>query len=441
MDVIVVGAGIAGLRVADLLARDGRSVRVVEARERVGGRLLTVSFEGVRVDLGGQWIGPDHRRARALGRELGLTLVPTAQRGRHTFLDRGQPTRGRFKVPPASASTLLNAVLLLRTLERSAQRIPLERPWLAADAARLDATPFAAWLRENARRDDAAELVGSLLEEGLCASLDAFSALEALHQLRTGGGLRAVERAEEGCFLEGADALATGLAARLPTPPYLGEPALCVEQDDDGARVVTATRRLEAKCVVVALPPQLRARIRFSPPLPPSHAGAGDAIVTGDVIKLVFVYRDRWWHRRGLSGHVVSTSSDGFGVMFDASTASDAAILVVLVTGKRAEALRAIPMRDWKVLAAQRVAEALGDGPEPVAFRAQDWASEEWSLGGYASRRRLGGWTTHHGGESPIGVVHFAGTETAHSWRSYIEGALASAERAASEARSHFVET
>lgn len=435
---VVVGAGIAGLRVADLLVADGRSVRVVEARDRLGGRLHTVACDGVRVDLGGQWIGPDHRRARALGRELGLTLVPTTQRGRHTFLDGGGVKRRRFRIPPASALGLLDAALLLGSLDRRARTIPVEEPWLAPDAARLDRTSFAEWLARHARRKEVAELIGTLLEGGTCAELSSFSALEALHQLRTCGGLSAVERAEDACFAEGADALAAGLAVRIAPSPYLGEPALSIDADDAGARVVTRSRQLEAERVVVAVPPQLRARIAFSPPLPPSHAGGDDAVVTGDVIKLVLVYRDRWWRRRGLSGHVVSTSREGIGTMFDATTSPDAAVLVLLVTGKRAAALRGVPEGEWQAVAQRRVAEALGEAPEPSAFRAQDWTTDAWSRGGYASRRRLGGWTALRDGHAPLGPVHFAGTETAASWRSYIEGALASAERAASELRGHF---
>ena len=97
---VVIGAGLAGLRAAELLRDAGREVIVLEARDRVGGRTRTESWEGASIDLGGQWIGPGQHRVAALAARLGVETFPTRVEGdRVVDLDGAltrEKTDGRF---------------------------------------------------------------------------------------------------------------------------------------------------------------------------------------------------------------------------------------------------------------------------------------------------------------------------------------------------------
>ena len=99
-DVVVIGAGYAGLSAARVLARAGKDVRVVEARDRIGGRIWSVDHPGHRLDVGGAWIGPTQDVVRALAREYDVDLYPTYCAGEHVVAVDGDVKRFKGLVPP-----------------------------------------------------------------------------------------------------------------------------------------------------------------------------------------------------------------------------------------------------------------------------------------------------------------------------------------------------
>src|ERR687889_1376035 len=138
-DVVVVGAGLAGLSAARELRSSGREVLVVEARDRVGGRTLNEPIgDGKVVEVGGQWIGPTQDRLAALAAELGVETFPTYGTGENVIEHHGKLRRYRGTIPRLSPLVLLDVERAQRRLNRLAGQVSLEAPWETPDARRLD---------------------------------------------------------------------------------------------------------------------------------------------------------------------------------------------------------------------------------------------------------------------------------------------------------------
>ncbi|MGF1473786.1 MAG: flavin monoamine oxidase family protein [Rubrobacteraceae bacterium] len=434
-DVLVVGAGLAGLYAARLLRRAGLGVAVLEARDRVGGRVLSRRLEdGSSVDLGAQWIGPGQRRMYALAQEYDLATTRTHSRGDATIEVDGRLQRVPSGSIPLSWPGRLDSLQLGWKISRIASKLSVTEPWRHPRAARLDLISFAHWLKENTFSREARSYWAYVVESGMCASPDDFSPLELAQQVATIGGLRPLETAEHEFFEAGSQAIAWHLAAELGDRLHLLTPVRALRRDGPVVRAITARGEFSGRRVILALPTQLVGRISFDETFPPQTRRKQEQLVVGRVVKNIVVYERAWWRGEGLSG-TADTPKGPVNSLADTSSVSGRpGILVALATGPHAVTLGQMDHETRKATVLDHVRRTLGAAPAPPTdFLSMDWTAEPWSLGGYASRRAIGGWTRHNSPDTPRGPVHFAGTETATEWRSYMEGALQSAERASAE--------
>lgn len=435
-DVLIVGAGLAGLYAARLLHRAGLTITVLDARDRVGGRVSSHRLaDGTYIDLGAQWIGPGQRRIYALAREFGLATIETHTQGDALVEMNRRLRRASGGTPPLSWLAGLDALQFSWRINRIANKLSITEPWTYPEARRLDSISFTVWLQANTFSEEARIYWRYIVEAGMCVSADDLSPLEVLQQVASIGGLGPLETAEQEFFEGGAQAIAQRLADELDDCLRLRTPVRALHHDHQSIRAITEQGEFWARRVILALPPQLIAEIVFEPDFPRQPCQQGRSLLLGQVIKNVVVYDHAWWRAVGLSG--TATTPDGpIDFFVDTSNRSGRpGVLVALATGSRVEILRRMhhDARESAVLA--HIQRLFGEAPSPPRyFFSKDWTSDPWSRGGYASHRAIGDWTDRKNRlTAPCGPIHFAGSETADEWRSYMEGALQSAERASAE--------
>ena len=443
VDVIVVGAGLSGLVAARALARAGRAVAVLEARDRVGGRTLSETVGGQTIDLGGQWIGDRHERLRALAAELSVDTFPQHAAGKK-LLDRGDGRLRAFSglVPKIGLFGVADLGLALYRLERLARRVSLDDPLATPGAAALDAGSLADWLERRVRTRAARELVGLAAQMIFAAEPRELSFLYFLLYARSGEGLQRLAEIERGAqerrFTTGAQSICARLAAELGERVATERAVHAIEQDAAGVAIRTAAGELRAGRAILALPPAMLRRIAFSPALPLARAQLHARMPMGSVIKCVASYARPFWREAGYSGEAFSTTGLVRATFDDCSPSGDHAALVAFVVGDAARQLS----RRCATPEAQR-AEVLAalarlHGPAaaaPIAYADKDWVADEWSGGCYVGVMPPGLLTEAAGAlRAPAGRLHFAGTETARHHMGYLEGAIEAGERAAAEA-------
>lgn len=431
-DVVVVGAGFAGLSAAQELHRAGCSVLVLEARGRVGGRALTRFLpDGTQLDLGGQWISSGQIRISELVRHHGIATYPTSQYGSSVIDYDGE----HLTALPDEVTALF------RDLDTLCGHVPVKSPWTAADAVAWDRQTFATWLDETDAPDAAKRYVGRVISGGLLAgSPSETSLLETLFYLASGGGTAALlgfrGGAQETRVVGGAQEIAERMAADLPDGTVrLSEPVTGIAHDHSGVRVTTLLGEHCAARAVIALPPVLAGSLGYDPPLSAVRAGVLQHMTAGTALKVHAVYPEPFWRDEGLSG--VSTSVTGVLTETVDNTPPEAprAVLTAFVYGDDAAHLRTRPPGERRESITRRLGELFTErAAEPEEFIEFDWLGQEWTRGCFSGHFTPGGWTAFGSAlRLPEGTLHWAGTETAVHGNGYFEGAVESGHRAARE--------
>jgi monoamine oxidase len=438
-DVVVVGAGLAGLTAARELTAAGASVVLLEARDRVGGRTLNEDLgDGQVVEVGGQWIGPTQDRLAALAQAVGVETYPTYMKGEHLVEFDGNVRRYTGDNPKLGPHVVADLLQARAKLERLAKRIPLDAPWEAPGAEELDSQTFWSWMRRNIYTRAGRTMMEIAIEAVWAAEPKDVSLLHVLFYTRSGNGLDSLLSSEGGAqqdrFVGGSQLIALRVAEGLGDEVVqLSAPVRRIEHGEGGVTVHADGTSVRGRRAIVAVPPALAGRIAYDPPLPGLRDQLTQRMPQGTVIKCMAVYDEPFWRAQGLSGQGL-TDTGPAKITFDNSPPSGSpGVLLGFLEGEMARVWGARPAEERRAAVVGGFARLFGDrAAKPERFIERVWADEEWTRGCYGCYMPTGGWTMFGPAlREPIGPLHWAGAETATVWNGYMDGAVRTGEETA----------
>ena len=440
-DVVVIGAGYAGLAAALRLHDAGEDFAVLEAADRVGGRVFSETRRGVRIDHGGQWVGPTQKHLRGLAGRFDCPTFPTWESGQHIEIWQDGDRVPYAGAAPDTGPGIAGYHRITDLLDELARTVDTTEPWRTPRFAEWDAQTADTFFRANTD-DEAALLRLALAVQGvLCAEPYEISLFHVLFYIASAGSYRELMETE-GCaqdsrFRHGADSPARAIATLIGPRLRLRQRVHAIEQRPGLVRVRTNDTVIEARRAIVALPPDAVRGIDFDPVLPVDRHGWLAHNPMGRVAKIHAVYDTPFWRDAGLSGIATRYDDGPVGVVFDNSPVDGAhGVLVAFVYGDRLSDWSALPVDGRRITVLAALATVVG----PSAHRPVDYVEKIWSLdrfahGGYGAFAQPGGWLGYGrtGWRAQTGAIHWAGTETASTWNGYIDGAISSGYRAADE--------
>ena len=438
--VIVIGAGFSGLAAAYQLKKRGIDVVVLEARNRVGGRVWTDQLpDGTYIDRGAQWVGPGQDKLYALARDTGVDTFPTHDQGKSLLCLDGKKKPYKGLIPPLPLPALLSLDRAIKRMNRWSATIDPAAPWAHPRAAEWDRLTLGEWMHKTMGSAKARQLFGIAAEAIFAANPDEVSLLFSLFYTRSGTDFDTLMNirggAQQDRFLGGADKPARILANRLGPSIRLEHAIHSVVQDADGVTASGPGFQLRARALIMAIPPVQAGKIHFAPGLPVMRTQLLQRMPMGCVWKCYAVYPSPFWREKGLNG-LTATNFGYSSLVFDNSPADGSrGILMGFVLADKARAFADLDEAKRRLAILDAFVHFYGDeAAMPLFYTDQCWATETWSGGCYTGI--MGPHTLSQFGPAlrqPCGRIHWAGTETAEIWNGYIEGAIRSGERAAAE--------
>ncbi len=450
-DVIVVGAGLAGLTAAREVLRNGRSVLILEARNRVGGRTLNHNIGGGKItEVGGEWVGPTQDHLVALAGELGIGTFKTYNTGNNVYWANGVLTPyqsggplGPIPPDPTAVGEVFGAITNLNSM---AATVPVAAPWTAGNAPAWDGQTLETWKQSNFTAPNAKALFDTGIGSVFAAEPSDLSLLFTLFYIASGTNettapdlnrlFNVPDGAQDSRFIGGSALISKRLAKRVGKKRVLLKQAVKrIEQHRHGVRVFTKNMTVSGKQVIVTGPPVVTAQIHYDPHLPADRRQLLQRFPQGNIIKCQALYDRPFWRDSGLTGQAVALDGP-VRVTFDNSPPDGSpGVLLGFIDGAAARDYQRRSARERKAAVLNAFATYFGEAARhPREYFEMNWTHETWTRGCYEGYLPPGALTAHGTAlRAPFKRIHWAGTETSDYWYGYMDGAVRSGQRAAAE--------
>ncbi|MBW4041217.1 MAG: FAD-dependent oxidoreductase [Acidobacteria bacterium] len=431
-DVVVIGAGACGLTAATRLKASGASVAVLEARDRVGGRLWTDESSGALLELGGQWVSPDQTALRRALDELGLATFSRYREGDSIYVGPdGTAARFTGDIFPASRETQAEIERMITELDGLTAELDPDRPWAHPRAHELDGITWRAFLEQLSDDDEARANVAMFTAEAMLTKpSSAFSALQSLLMAASAGSFSHLVDADfilDKRVVGGLQQLPLRLAEALGDDVLLSRPVRRIAWSDEAVTVdADGELTVVARRVVLAVPPNLYDRIDYVPALPLRRHVLHQHLSLGLVIKIHAVYDEPFWRADGLSGTAFSPYLPVHEAYDNSNHGDPRGILVGFASDTRADLLLAMGPEERKAAILDALALYYGERAQhPAIYVESDWGSEEWTRGAYAASFDMGG-LERFGADlrTPVGPIHWASSDLAGAGYQHVDGAI-----------------
>lgn len=438
-DVVIVGAGLSGMIAARTVLAAGLTPLILEADERVGGRILTEVVDGIPLDIGAQWIGDTHERMFRLAAELGVETFAQYDTGETSYDLDGSGVLRENAFHTRFADELAELEAVLRQLDELAADVPVEAPWLAPRADEWDVISAGTWYDEQGLSPVARTLLEICTVGILAVPTVEVSFLHLLFTIQTCGVTSELFAESEGGaqttrFVGGTAEIPRRLAALIADHLVLQAPVQLIEHTADA---VTVTCRggvvARARRVIVAISPTLAGRIMYDPPLSGVRDQLTQRLPNGSAMKAFFGYDEPFWRADGFNGQLISDVGPARMSNDSCIPGDDHGVILMFLEGDQARTFGRLPEDERRAaLTAELVRHFGPKAAKPEFYVDGEWSDRQWTRGCYNANHGPHVWTTY--GEAlsaPIGVIHWASTDTATYWSAYMEGAVEAGERAA----------
>ena len=453
VDVVVVGAGLAGLTAAYKLMRQGRSVLLLEANDRVGGRVVNHALgDGEISEAGGTFLGPTQDRIKAMADTMGVGTFPTYNTGENVYIADGSRSTFSDTSPLGSAPpdplVVGDLATVVAQLDEMSKEVPVDAPWTAGKAREYDGQTLDTWIKANTNpvaQQRFEKLVNAATRPIFGAESTEISLLFTLFYIAASGNeqnagtfernFNTRDGAQESRFVGGSGLITTRLQRSLGRRVILKSPVRQIRNGARGISVISDRINVRAKRVIVAIPPALCGRIDFTPDLPPEREALHQRLPQGTLGKVAAVYETPFWREKGLTGSSLNIDGNISATFDDSPPDGTPGVLFGFVGGDKHRSFFGMSAGERRATALKELADAFG----PEAANAKDyfetnWPAERWSRGGPVGIAGPGVYTAYGPSlRKPIGRVPWAGTETSTYWNGYMDGAVRSGERAARE--------
>jgi monoamine oxidase len=450
-DVVVVGAGFAGLTAAREVARAGRSVIVLEARKRVGGRVLNGTVGDEISERGATFAGPTQNHILALADEVGVPTFPSFNEGQAVYFADGERMLYSDNTPlgaaPPDPMLVPDIVQATLRVDEMSTQVPVDAPWTSSSADLWDGQTLETWVRANSASGERfRRIIATLTRPVFGAEARDLSLLFVLFFIAASGdennpgtlerNINTRDGAQMFRFEGGTQLIALRLAAELGRRRIImRSPVHSIRQGSGGVTVDSSRAVVRAKRAIVAIPPTLAGRIRYEPILPDARDQLVQRLPQGSLTKIAVVYPRPFWRDQGLTGFTTSLNGPVNVTYDDSPPDGSPGIIIGFIGGDEARRHVRRSSSERRDAVVRNLAQYFG----PEALNAQqyietNWATQRWSRGGPVGI--LGpGTLTEYGPaiREPVGRIHWAGTETSTYWNGYMDGAVRSGKRAAAE--------